>query len=310
VDGIYHGWLLGVNSPSDGPLTPLEQTLIASLDELADSDLSDSSLVPRVPAVLPGLMADLRDEGASGRQLARQIAQDAGLVGEVIRVANSPYYRTRVRIASLEQAVTLLGRNGLRQLVARVAFKPLLNLHSGHFVGLAAPRVWAQAEACAVAGRCLSHGAGTDGFEAYLCGLLQNVGVIAALRTIDCTYDGSDVPRSTAFHHAFATRSRLLSARILEHWDLPASIRRALADQAGTPGGRRSGLGELLHAADVISKLRLLADNGVVDDGPGQVSAALDGRWAEAVARCYTTLAGSPPADSGDWNRPQDPTGT
>ena len=128
-----------------------------------------ADLVPRVPAVIPQLLRSLRDDSMSGADLSRQLAQDVVLVAEVIREANSPYYRPAAPIKTIEGAVMLLGQNGMRMLLARVAFRPIISSQSGPFALQAAPLVWRQSEACALAGQHAGAPAGRQSLRSLPC---------------------------------------------------------------------------------------------------------------------------------------------
>jgi HD-like signal output (HDOD) protein len=291
VDGVYYGWLLGVRSPTDGAMSSLERTLLDGLDQVAATARSDSTLVPRVPTVIPRVLKSLRDDEMSGARLAREIARDPELVADIVRIANSPYYRTATTIRSLEHAVTILGREGLRKLIAAAALKPIISLQAGHFARLAAPRVWAHSQLCATACACLGRSEQLDAFEPYLAGLVHNVGVVVALRVIDGCYDSSDAPRSASFHRAFASRARILTHRILRNWELPATIMDALVDQVAARNTPMTPLGSVLFAGDKVSKLRMLVDNGLAEDRLDRLTCRLAGRLTDSCSRCYAELA-------------------
>ncbi|MEJ2688283.1 MAG: HDOD domain-containing protein [Gammaproteobacteria bacterium] len=291
VDGIYYGWLLGVRSPTDGAMSSLERALLDGLDQAAATARSDSTLVPRVPTVIPRVLKSLRDDQMSGAQLAREIARDPELVADIVRIANSPYYRTATAIRSLEHAVTVLGRDGLRQLIAAAAVKPIISLQAGHFARLAVPRVWAHSQLCAAACACLGRSERLDPFEPYLAGLLHNVGAVVALRVMDACYDSSDAPRSASFHRAFADRARLLSHRILRYWELPETIMDALDDQIAARSSPMTQLGSVLFAGDQVSKMRMLVDNKLTEDRLDRLTCRLAGRLTDSCSRCYAELA-------------------
>lgn len=291
LDGIYYGWLLGVASTTDSAISALEQELLHGLQSACATALSDPTIVPRVPAVIPQIMQSLRDDDASGAHLARQISRDPQLVADVVRIANSPYYRTVTAIRSLEHAVTVLGRNGLRQLLAAAALKPIINLQGGYFARLAIPRVWAHSQLCAAACACLGRAERLDTFESYLAGLLQNIGVVVAVRVLDRCYDSSDAPRSRCFHRAFAHHAHLLNYRILRNWELPAAVTTAVQDQSEAHSGDMSRLGIVLSVGDQISKLRLLADNGLAENRVEQLTTPGAGPLTARYSRCYEELS-------------------
>ena len=136
---LFTSRILGVHSPLDLDLNPLENRLIRTLEKTASSTADACALVPRIPAVIPQLMRTLRDENATNSLIAGQITQDASLVGEIIRIANSPYYRAAVPTTSIEQAVRRLGQVGLKQMIATVAFRPIINVQTGVFARTGAP---------------------------------------------------------------------------------------------------------------------------------------------------------------------------
>src|SRR5450830_36220 len=132
------------------------QLILDELARLVASPQQGADLVPRVPAVIPQLLKSLRDEAVSGADLARQLAQDVVLVAEVIREANSPYFSPPSPIRTIEGAVMLLGQNGMRMLLARVAFRPIISMQTGRFAHQGAPLVWRESEACALAASLLA----------------------------------------------------------------------------------------------------------------------------------------------------------
>ncbi|WP_313170582.1 HDOD domain-containing protein [Massilia oculi] len=254
LDLAFFHWLAGphvTGKPApDGPV----------LDELARlaSDPHDAAaLVPRVPAVIPQLLRSLRVDDTGAGALARQVAQDPVLVAEVIREVNSPYYQPASPIRNLEGAVLLLGQNGLRMLLARVAFRPIISQQAGPLARLVAPPLWRQSELCAQAAGLLAPRHGVDPFEAYLAGLLHNVGLVVAFRVIEQLLPPGALPDGDAFGTRLVAAARLISARIADGWELPPAIGHAIA-HLGDPGA----LPTLLHDADRLAKLQMLAGSG------------------------------------------------
>ena len=235
------------------------------LDELArliDSPSTGATLVPRVPAVIPELLRSLRDPSITSADLARQLSQDVVLVAEVIREVNSPYYHPTAPVRNLEGAVMLLGENGLRMLLARVSFRPIISMQTGTYARMVAPQVWSQSENCALAASLLSTRIGVNPFEAYLAGLMQNVGLIVAFRLIDQLSPDQALPYSPDFCARLFSDARILSSRIAELWYFPQPVVDAIA-QAAQPGA--DGLAQALAYGDQIAKLRMMVDAGQLE---------------------------------------------
>lgn len=281
IDALFYRWLAGAPGADVQPAA--EKLIIDEFIRLVQAPQSGADLVPRVPAVIPQLLRSLRDDSVSGAELSRQLAQDVVLVAEVIREANSPYYRPSAPVRTIEGAVMLLGQNGMRMLLARVAFRPIIRSQSGHFALQVAPQVWRQSEACALAASMLAPALRANPFEAYLAGLLHHVGLIVALRLIDQIYSGAALPQSDQFRAALLSNARLLSARIAALWEFPVTVSIAI-EHAGQPGA--PPLAQALALADRIAMLRMLVDAGQL--------AADDPRVEElgpAAAACFQKLS-------------------
>jgi HD-like signal output (HDOD) protein len=271
IDLAYCRWL---TEPVRGDATPdTEARILAELRRLAGDPAAAGELVPRVPAVVPQLLRSLRDESASSGDLARQIARDAVLVAEVIREANGPLFRRSTPVRTIDGAVVVLGENGLRILLARVAFRPIINMQGGLLARRVAPRLWMQSDTCALAASLLAPECQADPFEAYLAGLMGGVGLIAAVRLID-HLDQPVVPQSDAFCHALLGTARKLSAGIAGQWGLPDFVAAAIL-RAGVPGA--GPLADTLGRAGLLARLRLLVDHGIYATGEEPVAGLLAG---------------------------------
>jgi HD-like signal output (HDOD) protein len=271
IEATYYRWLIASVSYSAPPET--EQLI---LDDIRSQSLSlggAAGLVPRVPEVIPQLLSSLRDEGVSTAELSRQVAQDLVLAAEVIREANNAYYRPMTPVKTIEAAIMMLGQNGLRMLLARLAFRPVIKMHSDGSARRVAPHIWNQSEKCALAASLLAPGLTAGIFESYLAGLMQNVGLVVAFRLADRVSGNGKVPSSSEFGASLLACSRQLSAGIAKHWDFPPPVVEAIAN-AGQPG--ESHLAQALAQGDRIAKLRLLIDACVLGEDDDFVTEGLN----------------------------------
>jgi HD-like signal output (HDOD) protein len=283
IDSAYYRWLTAsaaYNAPSD-----TENLIIGQVRALSGNLREAAGLVPRVPELIPQLLRSLGDEDVSAAELSRQVAQDVVLVAEVIREANSAYYRPMTPVKNVESAIMMLGQNGLRTLLARIAFRAVIKMQSEGFARRAAPQVWSQSEKCALAASLMAPGLSAGVFESYLAGLMQNLGLIVAFRLADRVCQDGKVPGSSAFGIKLLACSRQLSAGIATHWDFPQEVADAVA-QAGNAGA--SNLAQALAQGDRIAKLRLLIDGGVLAEDDELVTKGLNA----FQRRCLGKLSG------------------
>jgi HD-like signal output (HDOD) protein len=286
VDVTYYHWLAGVRPPY-AP-AEREQRVLDELARLASAPIAGAALVPRVPEIIPQLMRSLRDDSMNAAELSRQLSEDVLLVAEVYREANRPAYLPRYHagppISSIEAAIMLLGQNGMRMLLARVAFRPVISMAGGRHARRVAPNIWRQSEKCALAASLMAPSMRANPFEAYLAGLMENVGLVVAFRLVDQLCPGDALPQSNAFVAALFAQARILSARIAELWEFPEPVAQAIE-----AAGNRDAppLAQALALGDRLAKLRLLVDAAIYQaDDPFVV----DGLGRNALA-CFEKLA-------------------
>lgn len=128
--------------------------------------------VPQIPDVVLALRAELTKPEPNVKVAANLIAQDLALTGQILKKVNSPIFARRTKIASVQQAVMLLGINQLVNLVTATSIERMLGDAKG-----SARVVWEsimeQARVATVVS-ALVEGVGSE--EAYLFGLMHDVG--------------------------------------------------------------------------------------------------------------------------------------
>jgi HD-like signal output (HDOD) protein len=271
IDAAYYRWLTGpagFNAPAE-----LETRILDEVQALSGRPADAAGLVPRVPEVIPQVLRSLNDEESSASELSRLVAQDVVLAAEVIREANSAYYRPMSTVKTVEAAIMMLGQNGLRMLLARIGFRPIIKMQSDGFSRRVAPQIWGQSEKCALAASLVAPGLTAGVFESYLAGLMQNVGLVVAFRLADRMCADGKVPVSGEFGVSLLARSRRLSAEIAKHWEFPHEVADAIA-HASDPGD--SSLALALSQGDRIAKLRLVLDGAMVGEDDPLVVEGLD----------------------------------
>lgn len=266
ANAAFTDWLFDGTGQRELFTSPLEKDILAAIEKIVQSKQSGADLVRRMPGVIPQLLQSLRTEDFSGTELARKISHDVVLVAAVIRIANSSVYNPGKPITSIEHAILVLGQAGLRQLITSVAFRPIIDLNSGAFTKLIAPRLWSQSEKCAIANRILAQQQRIDPFEAFLAGLLQHVGLIVSLRVIDQMWDGKQAIGSETFCNALINHGRTLSCSIGKEWRFPDSVSKAIAEQGNnSKNADISAMGKLLAIGDYLGKLSTLAKHERLD---------------------------------------------
>ncbi len=290
IERAWNGWLFDLCEEGGLELNEAEARVLEALAPIRAAQQSGAALVRRMPGLVPQLLQSLRSDTFSGSALSRTISSDPVLVAAVVRLANSCQQGTGSTISSVEHAVILIGQEGLRQLITTVAFRPIVDVHSGFYTRRLAPRLWEHAERCAAGARQVAPAAGVEPFDAFLAGLLQHVGLAAALRMMDQAARGEQRLASSVFLARLLRDTRLLAADIAREWHFPDTVVQALREQGelrkGTPV---SPLGRLLRLTGYLGKVRMLVETGLLDEADPDLFGALPAH----AAPCYSALAAS-----------------
>ena len=250
-------WLLGCGELSDTPITPIErQALDAVARTLALPEIPDN-LLPRAAALIPQLIALVRQTDLPTPAIAERIGKDAVLAAEVMRLASSPYYRVQGDVNDLEQAISLIGLQGLQTVIARVLLKPIYQSPPGPLSGRAGPRMWDHSEALARHTGILATPTGQSVFDGYLAGMLHDTGWTIAFSIIDRSGIQLPVPPSQAFGAALTEQMHRLFGLAAQRWEITPGFS-ALAKDA-----RRNGLVAATHP---LAKVLQQAQQAALDE--------------------------------------------
>jgi HD-like signal output (HDOD) protein len=152
----------------------LYNTILADLD-------TGKLLLPTLPEVALKVREVVNDPDATAAQLAEIIVTDAALSARLLKVANSPLYRGRVPVESVQTAVSRLGlqmvRNLVTSLVMEQMFKP-----TSRTLEKRMRQLWEHStEVAAISQVIASKRSDIKTDEAMLAGLIHNIGVLPIL---------------------------------------------------------------------------------------------------------------------------------
>jgi len=193
------------------------------------------------------------------------IENDPALTAKVLRFVNSSFFGTSRRVPDLTQALAMLGTKSLKLLVLGFSLPGELFAGVG---GDILRRYWRRTLTKAVAAREISESLWKlPGDEAFLAGLLQDIGMLVLLQEVGEPYakfldlalaKAADLAaveeKSLGFDHA------RLSAELLRRWGLPAVLVDPIA--AGRPIQSLDALPivdrrlpQILRLADLLSSV-------------------------------------------------------
>jgi HD-like signal output (HDOD) protein len=258
IDVVLFAWLVDCKVDPQAPIGAREQHALLQLDRLAADASVHGSLVPRAAAVVPRLLAQLRGPASSLSELSQQVSRDVTLVAEVIRMANSAGYRRQSAVVDLEEAIRVLGIDGLRFAIAKAVLKPLMDGRGGELSSRAARRLWQHTDSKAQLAAALARSEGLDPFDGYLLALAHNAVWSAVLRTMDSVPPGpAPWQFSASFVQTLGARRDRLFGVVAQQWQLTDELTRVAAEvaQHGLAASAPSAPVRLLRVGDHLASL-------------------------------------------------------
>lgn len=191
--------------------------------------LDDRITIPTLPKLAVKILDAVKDEDSSLERLATVVSSDPALVAKVLKVANSSLYGVRTRVGSIKQAIAMLGLNALKNIA--LSFVIVESLQGAGERQFGFELYWKRALTAAVAAnltaRCLKQAPD----EAFVCGLLQDIGIIILYMARPDDYSRIFDERKITGLSIAALEKKLLGcdhqeigAGVLERWGLPPSI--------------------------------------------------------------------------------------
>jgi HD-like signal output (HDOD) protein len=243
--------------------------------------------LPRRPSLLPRLVSAINSDSNSMREMAKIIGEDGTLLGGLLRLANSAFYRMSGSrpIESLEKAVALVGTDGLRSLVATALLHPVMTGTRGPYSSFA-EAIWEHGEIAAAAAELhATRIERTDAFSARLLVLLFGLASNAVFRIVreHCLAEAGVRPAAVAKLLDDWVPSTAL--RIAESWQLPADLCSALA----TPKG--PGLARSVQFGRLAGALLILVNRGHMRELSARAIVLADDPRRAEVERLWSRLA-------------------
>jgi len=257
------------------PLPEQDQIVASAIAAIADA-ATQRRYSPRRPNLLPQLMRAINDEEVSRRELSAIIARDPALVGSLLKMANSAFYRVSFRqVETIERAVVMLGSDGLRSLVAAALMQPIFQVSSaGRFLRFP-DTVWDHALRSAHA--AIPHAAlveRTDPFAAELLCLISGLAEIVLFRAAmdHCAASSPQIqPDPLLIASLLDSQSATFAWRLGADWQLSELMLAALEEQIVT-SEPTTPLGRSLRFGRCAGALAVLHTNSLIDDATVRLS--------------------------------------
>ncbi|GAH74409.1 unnamed protein product, partial [marine sediment metagenome] len=164
----------------DGPISEEEMRF---RERVVNKILSKEFELPLLPHVALKVIRLTNDATSSMQDLAKVIMTDQMMTSKIIRIANSPVYAGTMEITNIKQALVRVGQGEVRNLMLAVSLGSKV-FKSGMYSKLA-KMLWEHAVGVAFAARVIAHGLHLDREQAFLCGLMHDLGKMVMLDILE-----------------------------------------------------------------------------------------------------------------------------
>ena len=193
--------------------------------------LLEQSALPAFPAMAVRVLNIMQERDPDLKELVRTIREDPGISAQILRMANSVYYSRGVEVETVHDAAVRLGIRSVCNVAVAAATRAMLDAQERERRD-AFPQAWRRLSSyclqCAAGSRWLSIWlARGDPEQAFLAGLLHDVGKIIALRVLgEMVQDGDaavDMP-DEVLEQVLEQTHVTLGTDLAAFWGLPGHV--------------------------------------------------------------------------------------
>jgi putative nucleotidyltransferase with HDIG domain len=230
------------------------------MEDRLESILSRIEELPTLPVVSQRILELMADEDASNRDIALLVENDQSLALKIMKLANSAFFGSLTKIASLEQAMIKLGMNEVRSIVLAVSVYDFFsNSDSGIFDR---KRFWKHGIVCSHTAKYLGASYRTENDTLFISGLVHDMGkavldeffhdeflsIINYLELKKCTFSEAEKAVIGLTHSQIA-------AKLLNQWKFPDIIVQQILYHHSPWEDKNNEKGSIMiYLADIITK--------------------------------------------------------
>ncbi len=200
------------------------ESIIEKVDEL-----------PSLPHIVIEVMRLTDDPDSTAFDINNVLNQDQNMTAQVLRMANSVYYGYSRRIASVTDAIILIGFNAVRSIVLAASMSKILKRElKGYIMGEG--ELWNHSQSAAIFARLLAKRVKFNSIEtAYTAALLHDIGKLVlnsymseAYQEVIDTVHREKKPFNIVEDKIFGFNHAVIGGKITEKWNLPSELSDAI----------------------------------------------------------------------------------
>jgi putative nucleotidyltransferase with HDIG domain len=226
--------------------------------------------LPTLPRTVLRITELINDPRASAKDLARIITDDQVLTARLLKLVNSSFYGFQQRVATVTEAILLIGFDAIRSLLLTTSVFDLFPSRTTRS-RRDQEMLWDHSLACAVGAKAIGAAVRYDKLEElFVAGLLHDIGKIVemTLRPEDFAQIADRVAGrrlliSAAEMEVLGCTHADIGRLLAERWNLPVKLVNIIAwHHTPTAGGAFAVESSIVHLADILARALQLGSGG------------------------------------------------
>ncbi|MBI1891523.1 MAG: HDOD domain-containing protein [Burkholderiales bacterium] len=214
--------------------------------------------LPSLPAVVMELLNSIDQEDIDISVLAQKVTLDQALTAKTLRFANSSLYGTPTKATTIQQAITILGVQSVRNLITAAAMTGCFPKGKINFFDFKA--FWRHSIATATCANILAKHLRKNQDFAFTAGLLHDIGRLVLVTRFPEHYEGALAYRAQHDCYLIDAERAVLDIdhvvaghALASHWNFSDVLQKAIAGHHEPEKMPDDSLTAIVHVADAIT---------------------------------------------------------
>lgn len=232
-----------------------------------DDILKNVERLPTMPKAVTEIIRCLDDDSVEIDTMVKLISSDIGLATRILRLANTPLFSARGGIATIHDAVMLVGFKQIRDMVCIVGIVESFPRNKSQLFDYV--NFWRHSIGVAVCARTLANLVRLSPDTAFISGMLHDIGqqalTVAAPDEFRMAMDyrtSHDCQIFEAEQAVLGMDHAQVGAHLVRKWDFPRIICDAIEKHHMPDVTPTSIMSDLIHVSEVLSHALELGNNG------------------------------------------------
>lgn len=211
-------------------------TIAQGQQRIVEEALNDVTHIGTLPEITLKIIELVEDPESTASDLHKLISNDPALCSRVLKVVNSSFYGLPGQVGSIDRAIVMLGLNAVKNIAIAASLNKLFR--GGSLTAdFSARDLWEHSISTAATAKLLADAMGHRmGDEAFLAGLIHDIGIMVELQTGRHTLvealervapDADGIPSGdlvTAENELFGADHQAFGAGLCQRWKFPRTL--------------------------------------------------------------------------------------